>query len=102
MAMSALSPNLKALPGLTLALCIGLPGAAHAESGKLLLTGGVSTVEGAAGGGIVPWAVIGTQATDGEIGLSANFNHLGTRDYGLKTYGLTLNLRNQVELSVAQ
>jgi len=30
---------------------------AHADTGKLLLTGGVSTVEGAAGGGLSPWAV---------------------------------------------
>ena len=92
---------LNAPVGLSVALflSLGVHGA-HAESGKLLLTGGVSTVEGAAGGGIVPWAVIGTQATDGEIGLSANFNHLATHDYGLKTYALTLNLRNQLELSV--
>ncbi|WP_019574027.1 DUF3034 family protein [Curvibacter lanceolatus] len=94
---------LNAPVGLSVALflSLGVHGA-HAESGKLLLTGGVSTVEGAAGGGIVPWAVIGTQATDGEIGLSANFNHLATHDYGLKTYALTLNLRNQLELSVGQ
>lgn len=85
-----------------LGLALGLQGEAQADSGKLLLTGGVSTVEAAAGGGIVPWAVIGTQATDGEIGLSANLNHLATHDYGLKTYGLTLNLRNQIELSVGQ
>ena len=44
---------------------------AQAATGKLLLTGGVSTVEGAAGGGISPWALIGTQATEGEIGGSA-------------------------------
>ena len=96
--------RLKAAAGLlaTLLLGLGLQGEARADSGKLLLTGGVSTVEGAAGGGIVPWAVMGTQATDGEIGLSANLNQLATRDYGLKTYGLTLNLRNQIELSVGQ
>ena len=28
-------------------------------SNKLLLTGGVSQIEGAAGGGLTPWAVIG-------------------------------------------
>ena len=31
-------------------------------SGKLLLTGGVSQVEGAAGGGLTPWAVIGSSS----------------------------------------
>ena len=45
-------------------------GAALADTGKLVLTGGVSTVEGPAGGGLTPWAVIGTQATGGEKGVS--------------------------------
>ena len=40
------------------ALCAGLSTAAHADTGKLLLTGGVSTIEGAVGGGLSPWAVI--------------------------------------------
>jgi hypothetical protein len=31
--------------------------AALAEGGKLLLTGGVSTIDGVGGGGLVPWAV---------------------------------------------
>ncbi|MBT9441627.1 MAG: DUF3034 domain-containing protein, partial [Acidovorax sp.] len=30
---------------------------AHADTGKLLLTGGVSTIAGSAGGGLTPWAV---------------------------------------------
>ena len=46
----------------TAALLAAAP--AQADTGKLLLTGGVSTVEGAAGGGISPWAVIGSQAID--------------------------------------
>jgi len=36
------------------------------RSGKLLLTGGVSQIEGAAGGGLTPWAVIGGYGT-GEL-----------------------------------
>lgn len=44
---------------------------AHAERGKLLLTGGVSTIDGAAGGGLTPWAVTGSYATDGENGATA-------------------------------
>lgn len=60
----------KGLLPLAAALLVALP-SAHADTGKLLLTGGVSTVEGAAGGGISPWAVIGSQATEGERGVSA-------------------------------
>ncbi|HEX5684843.1 MAG TPA: DUF3034 family protein, partial [Ideonella sp.] len=31
-------------------------------NGKLLLTGGVSTIDGAAGGGLTPWAVTASYA----------------------------------------
>ena len=51
--MSTSSTHLKASIGLFILLGLGLQGAVRAESGKLLLTGGVSTVEGAAGGGEV-------------------------------------------------
>jgi hypothetical protein len=77
-------------------------GAAHADTGKLVLTGGVSSVDGAAGGGLTPWAVIGTNATDGEVGASAHVSRLKTEDYGLTTYGAALAWNNRVELSVAR
>jgi hypothetical protein len=75
---------------------------AHADTGKLLLTGGVSTVEGAAGGGISPWAVIGSQATEGETGGSAFVSRAVTRDYGLTTVGAAVGIDDRVELSIAQ
>ena len=79
-------------------LCTG----AQAETGKLLLTGGVSSVEGAAGGGLTPWAVIGSNATDGEVGGSAFVSVVGTRDYGLRVYGAAVGINDRFELSVAQ
>lgn len=75
---------------------------AHADTGKLVLTGGVSSVDGAAGGGLTPWAVIGSNATAGEIGVSANVSRLSTQDYGLTTYGAALGYAERVELSLAQ
>ena len=75
---------------------------ATADTGKLLLTGGVSTVEGAAGGGISPWAVIGSNATDGEIGASAYASRVMTRDYNLNGWGAAVGYKNLVELSVAR
>ena len=77
-------------------------GGAQAETGKLLLTGGVSNIEGAAGGGLTPWAVIGSNATDGEIGGSAFITKAGTRDYGLNIYGAAIGINDQFELSIAQ
>jgi hypothetical protein len=68
---------------------------AQADTGKLLLTGGVSSIDGAAGGGLTPWAVIGTNATDDEIGVSAFVTRVGTQDYGLTGYGVELSLAGQ-------
>ncbi len=84
------------------ALVTGLSTTAHADTGKLLLTGGVSTVEGAAGGGLSPWAVIGTQATEGETGVSAFVSHAKTQDYGLNVAGAAVAFNNRIELSVAR
>ena len=84
------------------ALTLGLSGLAHADTGKLLLTGGVSTIEGAAGGGLSPWAVIGTQATEGETGFSAFVSHAKTQDYGLNVAGAAVAFNNRVELSLAR
>ena len=83
-------------------LLLGAATAAQAATGKLLLTGGVSTVEGAAGGGISPWALIGTQATEGEVGGSAFASRVVTRDYGLSVAGAALAWNNRLEFSLAQ
>ena len=77
-------------------------GLAQAETGKLLLTGGVSSIDGAAGGGLTPWAVIGSNATAGETGFTAHLSRARTQDYGLTTYGVALGWRDRVELSLAQ
>lgn len=75
---------------------------AQADTGKLLLTGGVSSVEGAAGGGLTPWAVIGTNATDGETGFSAFVSTVGTKDYGLNIVGAAVGFKDRFEFSVAR
>ena len=75
---------------------------ANAATGKLLLTGGVSSIDGAAGGGLTPWAVIGSNATDDEIGGSAFVTNVGTRDYGLNIAGAAVGLHDRYELSITQ
>ena len=75
--------------------------AAQADTGKLLLTGGVSSIDGAAGGGLTPWAVIGSNATDEEIGGSAFLTNAGTRDYGLNIVGAAVGVHDRFELSIA-
>jgi hypothetical protein len=78
------------------------PTVAHADTGKLLLTGGVSTIAGSAGGGLTPWAVIGSNATEGEVGFSGYATRAATQDYGLNGYGVAVGLHDRVELSLAR
>jgi hypothetical protein len=70
--------------------------------GRLLLTGGVSTIEGAGGGGLVPWALIGGYGTRDEFGLSAFATGVDTRDFTLGAYGGAINVKNRLELSIAR
>lgn len=67
--------------------------------GKLVLTDGVSTVEGAAGGGIATWAVIAGNETERGIGGTAHATHVALPDFDLKAYGGALGLFDRVELS---
>jgi hypothetical protein len=75
---------------------------AHADRGKLLLTGGVSSIDGAAGGGLTPWAVTASYATDGEVGGTAFVTGAKTQNYALATYGAAVGIRDRVELSIAR
>lgn len=93
---------------LTLAILVASSaGSAAAQSqaspdmGKLLATGGVSQVEGAGGGGIVPWALITGYGTRDSWGANAHYTYISTQDYKLDTYGVAIGLADRVELSVA-
>lgn len=86
----------------TAMICAGASVSAHADTGKLLLTGGVSSIDGAAGGGLTPWAVIGSNATEGEIGGTAFVTTARTKDYGLNVVGASVGIHDRYELSIAQ
>jgi hypothetical protein len=70
--------------------------------GKLLLTGGVTQVEGAAGGGLTPWAVIGGYGTRDQVGANAYYTRIDVSDYALDSYGALVGIRDRVELSVSR
>ena len=74
---------------------------AHAQADKLLLTGGVTSIDGAAGGGLTPWAVIGSNATEGELGATATASVVSTRNYAMRVEGALLAFDDRYELSVA-
>ncbi len=70
--------------------------------GKLLLTGGVSTIEGSGGGGLATWAVTtGYGAQDG-IGGNVHATYVNLPDYELRSWGGAVGLWDRVELSVAR
>ena len=99
--------SLLVLPGLLLAASalaqtVPAPTGPTFGNGKLLLTGGLSSIDGAAGGGLTPWAVVGSYATAGEIGATAFITRASTQDYGLTTYGAALGVLDRFELSVAR
>jgi hypothetical protein len=78
----------------------GPQGGTH--SGKLLLTGGVSSIDGAAGGGLTPWAVTGGYGTSGEFGGSGFATRVETNDYALTGYGVAFAYSDRIELSLAR
>lgn len=75
---------------------------AQAADGKLLLTGGVTSIEGAAGGGLTPWAVTSGYATTGEWAATAFVTGVRTNDYGLAAYGVAASIGERFELSFAR
>lgn len=70
--------------------------------GKLLLTNGVSTLEGSSGGGMARWATIGGLQMPGGIGMSGHFTAIELPDFSWRSYGAALGLGDRVELSYAR
>lgn len=85
-----------------LAFLLSWSAAAGAADGKLLLTGGVSSIDGAAGGGLTPWAVTAAYGSEGQWGASAFLTRVVTRDYALSGYGLAASVNERIELSIAR
>jgi hypothetical protein len=89
---------------LLLTLLLALPaGAADLfGSSRLLATGGVTSLEGTGGGGIVPWALIGGYGNRDQIGANAYYTRVQSGAYHLNAYGAMVGLFDRVELSLAQ
>ena len=89
----------KALPWLCLLLGSTT---ALAEGSRVVATGGATTIEGSAGGGIVPWAVINGYGSSGEWSATAMATGVYVDDFTLKVIGASLSFDNRFELSVAR
>ncbi len=71
-------------------------------SGKLLLTGGVSTVEGSGGGGLSTWATTTGYGEAAGIGANLHATKVELSDFSLTTYGAAVGIFDRVELSYAR
>lgn len=72
------------------------------KGGKLLLTNGVTTVDGSSGGGLARWATIGGRQMPGGIGASAHVTGIELADFGWRSYGVSVGLGDRIELSYAR
>lgn len=73
-----------------------------AGEGRLLATGGATSLEGAAGGGIMPWAVLAGYGERGEWGTDVFATRVETGDYRLDVAGVAVSYGNRIELSYAR
>ena len=113
-------------PSLSIALCLCASASAHAQtqtqtqtqtsapvatdnektgptfSSKLLLTSGVTNIEGSAGGGLTPWAIIGGNGTKEQVGGTVFYTNVRANDYTLNSSGALVGLFDRAELSFAQ
>jgi hypothetical protein len=73
----------------------------HADD-RLEWTGAVTQIEGSAGGGLVPWALVGGLGTDEQMGATAFATYVTTEDFSLRAGGASVDFDDRVEVSVAR
>ena len=72
------------------------------DDGKVFLTGGVFTVDGAGGGGAVPWATITGYETRDGINGGVGFTYANLPALQLTVIGAAIGFFDRLELSYAQ
>ena len=72
------------------------------QGSRIIATGGSMSIEGSAGGGLVPWATLAGYADDQELGGAAYVTQVYLPDYSMRSYGMAASLNNRIELSVAE
>lgn len=72
------------------------------SQGKLLLTGGVTTIEGAGGGGLAPWALVTGYGTRDGVGANVHATGVQLPDFQFRSAGAAVGLFDRVELSYAR
>lgn len=93
---------LRARFSISLILVLSVSLAQAETGGRLLATGGAVSVEGTAGGGITPWAVLAGYGTNDQYGCAAAVAGVETQDYGLRSIAAACSVGNRVEVSLGQ
>jgi hypothetical protein len=81
--------------------CAALAAPVRADD-RLEWTGAVTQIEGSAGGGLVPWALVGGLGTNEQIGATAFVTYVSTQDFSLRAAGASVGVDDRVEVSVAR
>jgi hypothetical protein len=67
---------------------------------RLLATDGLMSVEGSAGGGLTPWALIAGLGTDRQTGASGFCTEVRPQAFELDSCGIAVGVDNRLELSI--
>jgi len=78
------------------------PSALAQSDGRLRGTAGTSSISGAGGGGLTPWATLTSYATSDSWGSIVFASHVTLDDYTLEVAGAGVNMHDRVELSYAR
>jgi hypothetical protein len=73
-----------------------------ADQGKLLLTAGFSTIEGAGGGGITPWALITGYGSSDSWGANTHVTGIALSDFEFTSAGVGVGVFDRFEVSFSR
>jgi hypothetical protein len=94
-------PFKKLFNSLSLLSALSISAAVVADESKLIATAGLSQIEGAGGGGIVPWATLSGYDTQDQISVSAALSQVDLADYRLNVQAVSASFYDQIEVSLA-
>ncbi len=72
----------------------------YANDGKLLATAGLSQIEGAGGGGIVPWATLSGYDSQDQVSVSVALSQVDLEDYRLNVQAVSASFYDKFEFSL--
>lgn len=69
--------------------------------GKLIGTAGLTQIEGAGGGGLVPWATLSGYDSEDQISASSAVTVVDVDDYRLNAFGVSASFYDRAEISLS-